>query len=358
MCATWSRGRPAAGTAALKVAFCSPKKSPKMKTESTTVIATTPTLRTESGVAPASSRPTVTHEPTISASLAARPSGPSGDSNATRAAARRRTASHGRAPCIAQPSASAHPGGTSTRAIHVSTSALPAVALIAMTVTTTDAGATTAQPRPPSRSSHGGNAGRRQRDAERLGGVEHERVEVEVHVWESSHVSGECAASLTARLRAVRAFVHEHLDLDSTGESHAGAAARGADASAADRALVAGRLRRGGARQPPARAGQQGACERPCRRRPRQLRGRGPRRRPRAVGALSQRSRRLRRALRPRPRRQRRRDDRVGPGPRPRRLHRPMVAKAAATLLSAGALDGAIGRIARVAEGHPCGAAA
>lgn len=35
-----------------------------------------------------------------------------------------------------------------------------------------------------------------------------------------------------------------------------------------------------------------------------------------------------------------------------------MVAKAAATLLSAGALDGAIGRIARVAEGHPCGAAA
>lgn len=35
-----------------------------------------------------------------------------------------------------------------------------------------------------------------------------------------------------------------------------------------------------------------------------------------------------------------------------------MVAKAAATLLSAGALDGAIGRIARVAEAHPCGAAA
>jgi uncharacterized protein YndB with AHSA1/START domain len=34
-----------------------------------------------------------------------------------------------------------------------------------------------------------------------------------------------------------------------------------------------------------------------------------------------------------------------------------VVAKAAATLLSAGALDGAIGRIARVAEG-PCGATA
>jgi len=34
-----------------------------------------------------------------------------------------------------------------------------------------------------------------------------------------------------------------------------------------------------------------------------------------------------------------------------------LVAKAAATLLSAGALDNATGRIARVAEG-PCGAAA
>ena len=35
-----------------------------------------------------------------------------------------------------------------------------------------------------------------------------------------------------------------------------------------------------------------------------------------------------------------------------------VVAKAAQTLLSAGALDGATGRIARVAEAHPCGAAA
>ena len=34
MSATWSRGRPAAGTAALKAAFCSPKKSPKMNTAS------------------------------------------------------------------------------------------------------------------------------------------------------------------------------------------------------------------------------------------------------------------------------------------------------------------------------------
>jgi uncharacterized protein YndB with AHSA1/START domain len=35
-----------------------------------------------------------------------------------------------------------------------------------------------------------------------------------------------------------------------------------------------------------------------------------------------------------------------------------VVATAAASLLSAGALDGATGRIARVAEGHPCAAAA
>jgi hypothetical protein len=35
-----------------------------------------------------------------------------------------------------------------------------------------------------------------------------------------------------------------------------------------------------------------------------------------------------------------------------------VVATAAASLLSAGALDGATGKIARVAEGHPCAAAA
>jgi hypothetical protein len=35
-----------------------------------------------------------------------------------------------------------------------------------------------------------------------------------------------------------------------------------------------------------------------------------------------------------------------------------VIATAAASLLSAGALDGATGKIARVAEGHPCAAAA
>ena len=74
MSATCSRGRSAAGAAALNCAFWSPKKSPKMNTASIVAIATTPTFRSVSGAAPASSRPTVTHEPTIRASLLSRPS--------------------------------------------------------------------------------------------------------------------------------------------------------------------------------------------------------------------------------------------------------------------------------------------
>ena len=128
-----------------------------MKTASIVAIAKTPAFRSASGDAPASSRPAVTHEPTISASL---PTWPSGSSGATSAAARigtTRTAIHGRAPCAAQPSAIAQPGGTSTRASHVSTSALAAAREIAATVAMTDSGATSDQPRPPNRDSSAGS---------------------------------------------------------------------------------------------------------------------------------------------------------------------------------------------------------
>src|SRR5215211_4538591 len=151
MSATCRRGSPAAGAAALKWAFCSSKNSPKMNTASMVAIATTPILRRRSGAAPASSRPRVTHEPTIMSSLAACPSESSGSANAAASRGTVRSANQGRAPCAAQPSASAHPGGTSSSAIQVRTSALAVARVIAATLPTTDSGATAAQPRPPSR---------------------------------------------------------------------------------------------------------------------------------------------------------------------------------------------------------------
>ena len=98
MSATWSRGRPPAGAAALKAAFCSPKKSPKMNTASTTAIATTPHFSQRSGAPPASRRPAVTTEPTISASRAARPSASSGAARAAASSGSTARASQGRAP--------------------------------------------------------------------------------------------------------------------------------------------------------------------------------------------------------------------------------------------------------------------
>ena len=127
-----------------------------MNTASITAIATTPAFRKRSGVPPASSLPTVTHDPTISSSLATRPSGSSGAARAAARSGRTATASQGRAPCAAQPSASAHPIGTSIRAIQVRTSALAVAAPIARTLTTTDSGATSAQPRPVRRSRNAG----------------------------------------------------------------------------------------------------------------------------------------------------------------------------------------------------------
>jgi hypothetical protein len=127
-----------------------------MKSASIVAIATTLAFKSASGAAPASSRPTVTHEPTIRSSLPTRPAGSSGAASASASRGPARTASHGRAPWAAQPSASAHPGGTSSGATHERTSALAAATVIAATLPTTDSGATSAQPRPPNPSSHPG----------------------------------------------------------------------------------------------------------------------------------------------------------------------------------------------------------
>ena len=127
-----------------------------MNTASMTVIATTPSFRKRSGVAPASSLPSVTHEPMISSSRATRPDGSSGAAIATASSGTTPIAIHGRAPWAAQPSASAHPGGTSSSAIQVITSALVLTAAIATTLTTTDTGPMSAQPRPLSRSRNAG----------------------------------------------------------------------------------------------------------------------------------------------------------------------------------------------------------
>src|SRR5215218_2522437 len=127
-----------------------------MSTASIAAIATTPAFRNRSGAPPESSLPAVTHDPTISSSLDTRPDGSSG---AARAAARSGTTartSQGRAPCAAQPSASAHPSGTSTRAIQVRTAALAEETPIAAMVSTSDRGATSDQPRPCSRSRNPG----------------------------------------------------------------------------------------------------------------------------------------------------------------------------------------------------------
>ena len=67
-----------------------------------------------------------------------------------------RSASGGRAPCIAHPSASAQPIGTRISAIHVSTSAVNGTRAIAPTTSAIDSGATSAQARPRKRSAQCG----------------------------------------------------------------------------------------------------------------------------------------------------------------------------------------------------------
>jgi hypothetical protein len=113
---------------------------PKTRIESTTAIATIPTLIKGSGAPPDSSRPTVMHEPATSTSVATCPARVSCEAQATASAGAARSASHGRAPRIAQPSASAQPGGTSRNAVQVRTSAVPGKAEIAAMTTTIDSG--------------------------------------------------------------------------------------------------------------------------------------------------------------------------------------------------------------------------
>jgi hypothetical protein len=66
------------------------------------------------------------------------------------------TAGGGRAPWAAQPNASAQPGGTSSSAIQARTSAPTSASAMTPMLTTIDSGATSDQPRPPSRSSAAG----------------------------------------------------------------------------------------------------------------------------------------------------------------------------------------------------------
>src|SRR6185436_416230 len=102
---------------------------------SVAAIATTPALRSSSGAAAASSRPTVTAEPRISTVVAAWPAYVSGIAHASARSGAASGASHGRAPRAAQPRASAQPTGTSTRATHVRTSAVVGIRTIANTTT-------------------------------------------------------------------------------------------------------------------------------------------------------------------------------------------------------------------------------
>ena len=118
-----------------------------------TAIATMPSLSSVSGAAPASSRPSVTHEPTISTIVASWPTRVSWSAHASASSGTASGASHQRAPCIAQPSASAQPGGISSSATHVSTSAVCGTRSIATITTTIDSGRTSAHAPPRKRCS-------------------------------------------------------------------------------------------------------------------------------------------------------------------------------------------------------------
>src|SRR3954453_11275364 len=110
----------------------------KTREPSTTAIAITPALSTASGAAPASRRPRVTVEPRISRVVATCPARVPWSAHARARRGAASTASHGRAPRAPHPSASAQPGGTSSSATHVRTSAVVGIAPIAPTTTPID----------------------------------------------------------------------------------------------------------------------------------------------------------------------------------------------------------------------------
>ena len=89
--------------------------------------------------------PTVTAEPRISTVVAAWPAQVSGRAHASASSGAASGASHGRAPRAAQPSASAQPGGTSSSATQVRTSAVVGIRTIATTTTAMLSGSTSAQ---------------------------------------------------------------------------------------------------------------------------------------------------------------------------------------------------------------------
>src|SRR5947209_427325 len=120
-------------------------------------MATTPSLRKESGAAPASNRPSVTAEPAMRIAAAAWPTRSSGSAHASASSGAANTASPGSAPRIAQPRASAQPTGTSTNATHVSTSAAGEATAMPATTAAIETGRVSAHAGVRKRSSHAGS---------------------------------------------------------------------------------------------------------------------------------------------------------------------------------------------------------
>ena len=112
-------------------------------------------------------------------------------------------ASGGRAPCIAQPSASAQPIGTRISATHVSTSAVTGTSAMAPTTTAIDSGATSAQRAAAEALGPARHARRRQRDARRLRRDEDEVVAGEPHA--RLMLAGAPYAAMCERISASRA---------------------------------------------------------------------------------------------------------------------------------------------------------
>jgi len=119
-------------------------------------IVTIPAFSQMPGTRPASRRPSVIVESAVSAAAAASPASVPVPIHPHASSATASSAYASRAPRIAQPSASAAPGGTSTSATQVSPSATWGMSAIAPTTTAIDNGRMSAQARPLRRSSHGG----------------------------------------------------------------------------------------------------------------------------------------------------------------------------------------------------------
>jgi hypothetical protein len=92
--------------------------------ESASAIATIPSASQRGGVTAAISAPSATQLSADSATVAASPPSAPRPAQASANAGAASRASHGRAPCISQPSASAASGGTPTSATYVSAVAL------------------------------------------------------------------------------------------------------------------------------------------------------------------------------------------------------------------------------------------